>query len=106
MGGAPASETLTAADTALWARLNGVFWAAFLLFSWTTASIVSGSIIERVKSGAFWLIAVMLGSCHLDHRRRLGLALRPAGWCRCSAITTPMRRASCMPSPAAPASRC
>ena len=63
MGGAPASESLTAADTALWARLNGVFWAAFLLFSWTTASIVSGSIIERVKSGAFWLIAVMLGSC-------------------------------------------
>ena len=62
MGGAPASDTLTAADTALWARLNGVFWAAFLLFSWTTASIVSGSIIERVKSGAFWLIAVMLGS--------------------------------------------
>jgi Amt family ammonium transporter len=39
-----------------------VFWAAFLLFSWTTASIVSGSIIERVRSGAFWLIAVMLGS--------------------------------------------
>jgi Amt family ammonium transporter len=64
MGGAPSdSENLTAADTALWARLNGVFWAAFLLFSWTTASIVSGSIIERVKSGAFWLIAVMLGSC-------------------------------------------
>ena len=75
MGGAPASETLTAADTALWARLNGVFWAAFLLFSWTTASIVSGSIIERVKSGAFWLIAVMLGSVHLDHRCRVGLAL-------------------------------
>ncbi len=63
MGGAPASSDLTATDTALWARLNGVFWAAFLLFSWTTASIVSGSIIERVKSGAFWLIAVMLGSC-------------------------------------------
>jgi ammonia channel protein AmtB len=62
MGGKPVQGTLTEADTALWARLNGVFWAAFLLFSWTTASIVSGSIIERVKSGAFWLIAVMLGS--------------------------------------------
>ena len=62
MGGAPASEALTATDTAVWARLNGVFWAAFLLFSWTTASIVSGCIIERVKSGAFWIIAVMLGS--------------------------------------------
>jgi ammonia channel protein AmtB len=63
MGGTPVQSDLTPADAALWARLNGVFWAAFLLFSWTTASIVSGSIIERVKSGAFWLIAVMLGSC-------------------------------------------
>ena len=62
MGGKPAGSDITAADTMLWARLNGVFWAAFLLFSWTTASIVSGSIIERVRSGAFWLIAVMLGS--------------------------------------------
>src|SRR5262249_52883353 len=62
MGGKPVQAGLTEADTALWARLNGVFWGAFLLFSWTTASIVSGSIIERVKSGAFWLIAVMLGS--------------------------------------------
>jgi ammonia channel protein AmtB len=63
MGGAPAdTESLDAATTALWARLNGVFWAAFLLFSWTTASIVSGSIIERMRSGAFWLVAVMLGS--------------------------------------------
>jgi ammonia channel protein AmtB len=48
---------------ATWHRLNGVFWAAFLLFSITTASIVSGAIIERVRSGAFWLIAVLLGSC-------------------------------------------
>src|SRR5688572_14453359 len=61
MGGKPVQATLTEADTALWARLNGVFWAAFLLFSWTTASIVSGSIIERMRSGAFWLVAVMLG---------------------------------------------
>jgi ammonium transporter, Amt family len=45
-----------------WHRLNGVFWAAFLLFSITTASIVSGAIIERVRSGAFWIIAVFLGS--------------------------------------------
>ncbi len=62
MGGAPNGTDITAADTALWARLNGVFWGAFLLFSWTTASIISGSIIERVRSGAFWLIAVMVGS--------------------------------------------
>ena len=62
LGGPPASAAVTAEDTALWARLNGVFWAAFLLFSWTAASIVSGAIIERVRSGAFWLVAVMLGS--------------------------------------------
>jgi Amt family ammonium transporter len=62
MGGKPVDPGLTPADTALWARLNGVFWAAFLLFSWTTASIVSGSIIERMKSGAFWLVAIMVGS--------------------------------------------
>ncbi|MEX2647403.1 MAG: ammonium transporter [Alphaproteobacteria bacterium] len=42
-------------------RINGVFWAAFLLFSWTTASIVSGSIIERVRTLAFLLCAAMLG---------------------------------------------
>jgi ammonia channel protein AmtB len=47
---------------ALWARLNGVFWAAFLLFSWTTASIVSGAVIERIRSGAFWIMAALIGS--------------------------------------------
>ncbi|WP_374368712.1 ammonium transporter [Dongia sp.] len=63
MGGAPAdSTTFTADDTAYWARINGVFWAAFLLFSWTAASIISGSLIERVRSSAFWVIAVVIGS--------------------------------------------
>ena len=47
---------------AFWARLNGVFWAAFLLFSWTAASIVSGAVIERIRSGAFWILAVLIGS--------------------------------------------
>jgi ammonia channel protein AmtB len=45
-----------------WARLNGVFWAAFLLFSWTAASIVSGAVIERIRPSAFWIIAVLVGS--------------------------------------------
>ena len=62
LGGPPLTDTTTAADNALWARLNGVFWAAFLLFSWTAASIVSGALIERIRSGAFWLIAVLVGS--------------------------------------------
>ncbi|HUS54035.1 MAG TPA: ammonium transporter [Thermohalobaculum sp.] len=47
---------------AYWARVNGVFWAAFLLFSWTAASIVSGAVIERIRPGAFWIIAVLVGS--------------------------------------------
>ncbi|HVL84057.1 MAG TPA: hypothetical protein VM367_07185 [Pseudonocardia sp.] len=43
-------------------RINGVFWAAFLLFSWTAASIVSGSLLERVRTGGFLIIAVLVGS--------------------------------------------
>lgn len=43
-------------------RLTGVFWAAFLLFSWTAASIVSGAVIERIRSSALWMHAVMIGS--------------------------------------------
>ena len=43
-------------------RISGVFWAAFLLFSWTAASIVSGAVIERIRSGAFWIFAVLVGS--------------------------------------------
>jgi ammonia channel protein AmtB len=64
LSGVNASEasSVTPADAALWHRLNGVFWGAFLLFSITTASIISGSIIERVRSGAFWIIAVLIGS--------------------------------------------
>src|SRR5680860_1184924 len=56
---APWSEKM---GTNLQDHITGVFWAAFLLFSWTVASIVSGSLIERVRSGAFWIIAVMIGS--------------------------------------------
>jgi ammonium transporter, Amt family len=56
---APWSPTMA---TNLDDRITGVFWAAFLLFSWTAASIVSGSVIERIQSGAFWIIAVMIGS--------------------------------------------
>lgn len=62
LGGTPATDTTTADDNAFWARINGVFWAAFLLFSWTAASIVSGAVIERIRTGAFWLMAVLVGS--------------------------------------------
>ena len=66
LGGAPAGFENNEADggygNALWARLNGVFWAAFLLFSWTAASIVSGATIERIRPSAFWIVAVLVGS--------------------------------------------
>ena len=55
----PWSNTM---GTNLGDRITGVFWAAFLLFSWTAASIVSGSVIERIRSGAFWIHAVLIGS--------------------------------------------
>ncbi|MSP11173.1 MAG: ammonium transporter [Pelagibacteraceae bacterium] len=43
-------------------HLGGVFWAAFLLFSWTAASIVSGALIERITTFAFLILAVAIGS--------------------------------------------
>src|SRR5436309_1448301 len=43
-------------------HLSGVFWAAFLLFSWTTASIMSGALIERARLSAYLLFACILGS--------------------------------------------
>ena len=62
MGGQPVDPALTPDDAFAWARLNGVFWGAFLLFSWTTGSILSGAMIERIRSGAFWIFAVVVGS--------------------------------------------
>jgi ammonium transporter, Amt family len=43
-------------------HLSGVFWAAFLLFSWTTASIMSGALLERVRLSAYLVLACILGS--------------------------------------------
>jgi Amt family ammonium transporter len=78
MGGKPVGTDITKADTALWARLNGVFFAAFLLFSWTAASIVSGAVIERVRSFAFWIVAVLVGSVTWIIDAAWGW--HPAGW--------------------------
>ena len=41
---------------------TGVFWGAFTLFACTTASIMSGSVIERIRMAAFIVLAVVLGS--------------------------------------------
>ncbi len=43
-------------------NITGVFWGAFLLFSWTTASIMSGALIERTRLTAYLMLAVLLGS--------------------------------------------
>ncbi|MDQ3889279.1 MAG: ammonium transporter [Actinomycetota bacterium] len=39
-----------------------VFFLAFLLFSWTTGSIMSGAMIERIRLSAYLLLTVLLGS--------------------------------------------
>ncbi len=62
LGGTPSTAAVSPDDAMFWARINGVFWAAFLLFSWTAASIVSGAVIERIRSFAFWILAVLVGS--------------------------------------------
>lgn len=42
-------------------HLTGVFWFAFALFAMTTASILSGALIERVKIGAYIILSIILG---------------------------------------------
>lgn len=41
---------------------TGVFWAAFVLFAATTASIMSGAVIERIRMSSFVILAIILGS--------------------------------------------
>lgn len=41
---------------------TGVFFGAFALFAATTASILSGAVIERIRTGAFVVLAIILGS--------------------------------------------
>jgi Amt family ammonium transporter len=41
---------------------TGVFWGAFTLFAATTASIFSGSVIERIRVSSFIVLAIVLGS--------------------------------------------
>ncbi len=43
-------------------QATGVFWAAFTLFAATTASILSGSVIERIRLIAFIVLAIALGA--------------------------------------------
>ncbi|CAM5339872.1 ammonium transporter [Frigidibacter albus] len=43
-------------------QASGIFYAAFTLFAATTASIMSGSVIERIRMSGFTILAVCLGS--------------------------------------------
>lgn len=59
-------------------KASGVFYAAFTLFAATTASILSGSVIERIRMSGFTILAIVLGSVVWI----LGAAWgwHPAGW--------------------------
>jgi ammonium transporter, Amt family len=58
--------------------LSGVFWGCFALFSATTASIVSGAVIERIRLSAFLILAAVIGSVVWVIGASWGW--HPAGW--------------------------
>jgi ammonium transporter, Amt family len=58
-GGIPWSDTF---GPNLTNNINLIFFLAFLLFSWTTASIMSGATLERIRFSAYLVLAVLLGS--------------------------------------------
>lgn len=43
-------------------HMTGVFFFAFALFAMTTASILSGALIERVRLGAYFILSIVLGA--------------------------------------------
>src|SRR5918998_1802276 len=58
-GGIPWSDTF---GPNLANNINLIFFLAFLLFSWTTASIMSGACLERIRLSAYLVLAAILGS--------------------------------------------
>src|SRR5687767_6564373 len=58
-GGIPWSD---AVGPNLTNNINLIFFLAFLLFSWTSASIMSGALLERVRLSAYLVLAAILGS--------------------------------------------
>ena len=57
---------------------SGVFWGCFALFAATTASIMSGAVIERIRLSAFLILATFLGSVVWIIGASWGW--HPAGW--------------------------
>jgi ammonia channel protein AmtB len=57
---------------------TGIFWAAFTLFLATTASIMSGALLERIRISAFIILAIALGSGVWMVAAAWGW--NPAGW--------------------------
>lgn len=43
-------------------QASGVFFGAFAMFAATTASIMSGAVIERIQTVGFVILAIVLGS--------------------------------------------
>ena len=82
-----------------------VFFLAFLLFSWTTASIMSGALIERVRLSAFLILGSVLGSVVWIMDAAWGWS--SGGWLTTSsASTTRSRHSSCTVSRAHSRSAC
>jgi Amt family ammonium transporter len=42
--------------------VTGIFWGAFALFAATTGSIMSGAVLERIRTSAFLILTTILGS--------------------------------------------
>jgi ammonium transporter, Amt family len=42
--------------------VTGTFWGAFALFAATTGSIMSGAVLERIRTSAFLILTTVLGS--------------------------------------------
>ena len=74
-------------------HISAVFFLAFLLFSWTTGSIMSGAVIERIRLSAYLLLTVLLGSAVWIMDAAWGWS-SGAGSSRASGSTTRSRRVS------------
>ncbi len=57
---------------------SGIFWGAFALFAATTASILSGAVLERIRTSAFLVLAAVVGSVVWIIGAAWGW--HPAGW--------------------------